>query len=120
MNYIEEFCTYKKLKKNQIGSAVGDNLDNHHVPQKDIAKKNIDGYPKDKNSQSAPSILIDERLHKQITAQQNTNKAVRNQMSPRELLADDARMLREIGVPNNKIQEIINMNKQKYGLTKGK
>ena len=74
---------------------------------------------RNKTSQSAPSILIDERLHKQITAQQNANKVARSQMTPRELLADDTRMLREIGVPNNKIQEIIELNKQKYGLTKG-
>jgi len=36
----------------------------------------------------------------------------------RELLADDVRMLREIGVLNNKIQELIELNKIKYGYKK--
>jgi len=39
-------------------------------------------------------------------------------MTPRELLADDARMLRDIGEPNKQIQEIIKLNKKKYGYTK--
>jgi hypothetical protein len=39
-------------------------------------------------------------------------------MTPRELLADDARMLRTIEVPNNKIIEIIKQNKIKYGFNK--
>jgi len=33
-------------------------------------------------------------------------------------MADDARMLRDIGVPNKQIQEIIKLNKIKYGLKK--
>jgi hypothetical protein len=28
-------------------------------------------------------------------------------------------MLRKIGLPNNKIQELIELNKQKYGFKKG-
>lgn len=51
-------------------------------------------------------------------AEQNANKVARSKMTPRELLTDDVRMLRKYGVPNNKIQEIIQMTKNKYGLTK--
>ncbi len=40
-------------------------------------------------------------------------------MNARELLADDLRMLRSIGVPNNKIKEILELNKKKYGYKKG-
>ncbi|MBD3807475.1 MAG: hypothetical protein IE880_02010 [Epsilonproteobacteria bacterium] len=51
-------------------------------------------------------------------AEQNANKVARSKMTPRELLADDVRMLRKYGVPNSQIILIINMNKAKYGLTK--
>lgn len=39
-------------------------------------------------------------------------------MTPRELLADDVKILRDVGVPNEQIRQIIQMNKDKYGLTK--
>ncbi len=45
-------------------------------------------------------------------------KKLRIKMTPRQLLADDTKMLREIGVPNKQIQEIIELNKIKYGLKK--
>ena len=111
-----EVGEYKKLNDNDV---VGDNLDNHHVPQKDLAKKNKTiNYPKDTNSNTAPAIRVNSRLHKQISAQQTKNKVARSKMTPRELLADDSKMLREIGVPNKQIQEIIELNKIKYGLKK--
>ncbi len=111
-----EVGEFKKLKDNDV---VGDNLDNHHVPQKDLAKKNeTENYPLDKNANTAPAIRIDKEKHKEITILQRKNKEVRSKMTPRQLLADDARMLREIGVPNKQIQEIIELNKIKYGLKK--
>jgi hypothetical protein len=102
---------FKTLKKNDI---VGDKLDNHHVPQKQPAGNTIEGY----DSKTAPAIKIDKKTHDKITAEQNANKVARSKMTPRELLADDVQMLRKHGVPNNKIQEIIQMTKNKYGLTK--
>ena len=111
-----EVGEYKKLKDNDI---VGDNLDNHHVPQKDLAKKNgTENYPTDTSSNTAPAIRIDKDLHREITRRQTRNKVARSKMTPRELLADDARMLRDIGEPNKQIQEIIKLNKKKYGYTK--
>jgi hypothetical protein len=102
---------YKTLKKNDI---VGDGLDNHHVMQSDYGKNNITGY----DPKTAPSIKLDEKTHQKITNAQNANQTARSQMTPRELLADDIKMLRDVGVPNDKIQQIIQMNKAKYGLTK--
>jgi hypothetical protein len=106
---------YKNLTKN---SPVGDGLDNHHVPQKTIAQDVVPGYPQDKTAGSAPAITLTKAEHTYITGQQNANQAARSLMNPRDLLADDARMLREIGVPNDKIQQIIELNKVKYGFNK--
>lgn len=98
---------------------VGDNLDNHHVPQKDLAKKNgTDGYPQDGTASTAPAIRINRETHKQTTRDQMKNKTARSKMTPRELLADDARIMRKHKVPNDKIQEIIELNKIKYGFNK--
>lgn len=99
-------------------SPVGDGLENHHVPQKNIAKDVVLGYPQDKTAGSAPAITLTETEHKLITTAQKANQNARSQMTPRELLADDSCMLRDIGVPNDKIQQIIELNKVKYGFNK--
>jgi len=39
-------------------------------------------------------------------------------MTPRQLLADDSRMLKKHGVPNENIKTIIELNKIKYGYKK--
>ena len=100
------------------GDVVGDQLENHHVPQKAIAKNSVVDYPKDKDAVTAPAIRLSEEDHLLITKLQKANQAQRSKMTARELLADDARMLRSIGVENAKIAQIIEMNKAKYGFTK--
>ncbi len=116
-NYPPEYEVdeYGKLKK---GDVKGDNLENHHVPQKALAKDVVDGYPTDSTASSAPAIRLSKKDHSEITRMQNKNKEARQSMTPRELLADDARMLREIDVPNAQIIEILNQNKIKYGFKK--
>jgi len=86
-------------------SKVGDGLDNHHVPQKSAAKQVIEGY----DQKTAPSIAAPNLDHKQIP----TIKGEYNGTA-RDLLAKDAKDLRNIGVPNERIQTLIDYNKSKY------
>ena len=102
----------------RLGDVVGDGLENHHVPQKAVAKNSISDYPKDKDALTAPAIRLSEEDHLLITKLQRLNQVQRSKMGPRELLADDAKMLRSIGVENVKVTQIIEMNKAKYGLSK--
>ncbi len=102
----------------RAGDIPGDGLQNHHVPQKAVAKNSVPGYPQDKNAASGPALRLEDAEHSRITAMQNANAEARAKMTPRELLADDARMLRSIDVPNDKIQDLIRINKEKYGYGK--
>ncbi len=104
---------YRKLTK---GDVVGDGLENHHLPQKSVAKKIVEGYPQDKNALTAPAIRLPEAQHIAITRLQTLNAEMRAKMTPTQLLADDARMLRDVGVPENSILQILLINKIKYGI----
>jgi hypothetical protein len=84
----------------------GDNLDIHHAPQAHPAKQAIDSYDRS----TAPSMSLPLREHKRIPN-------IRGDYSgnSRDLLANDVRNLRtHTKAPNNKIQELINLTKNKY------
>ena len=83
----------------------GDNLDLHHVPQKNPAGQVIQGY----NPNTAPAIALPERLHEKIPTSRGPYWG-----SARDLLAKDIWDLRNAGVPNNPLKSLINLNKRTY------
>ena len=101
------------VKKYDIGdfndlqkrSQVGDGLDLHHVPQKKPAGQVI----KDYDPKTAPAIALPQGQHKTIPTSKGKYTG-----KPRDLLAKDAQDLRNAGVPNTKVREMINYNKGKY------
>ena len=109
-----EVGTYDGLKK---GDAVGDNLGNHHTPQKAEAKSIVSGYPQDKLAGDAPAIRLPNAEHSKISSLQGQRDTTG--MSARGLLADDIKMLkRETHAPNSSLQKLIEMNKAKYDYLK--
>lgn len=81
-------------------------MDVHHVPQKHPAQQVIKGY----NERTAPSIVIKEKVHRQLPKKKGIYDG-----SPRKLLADDVRDLRNrTSTPNSEIQKLIDYNKTMY------
>lgn len=103
----------KPVQKYEVGdfndlqnrSVVGDGLDLHHVPQKHPAGQVIPGY----DHRRAPAMAVPRPDHKDIPTQRGTYTG-----TPRDLLAKDAKDLRNAGVPTDKVQEIIDFNKRRY------
>ncbi len=93
---------YNDLRKR---SAPKDDLDLHHVPQKHPAGQVIDGY----DPKTGPTIALPKSDHKTIPTKKGTYTG-----TARDQLAKDAKDLRSVGVPNNKVQEVINYNKNKF------
>jgi hypothetical protein len=88
------------------GSAVGDGLDVHHVPQQQPAGQVIDGY----NGKTAPAIAVPEGEHQAIPTEKGEAKK-----GARDQLAKDVRDLRnKTNAPKSKIKELIKKNKQQY------
>lgn len=111
---IESASDLKKgLKKYEVGdfddlqkrSEVGDDLDLHHVPQKHPAAQKIENY----DSKKGPAIAIPKKIHKSIPTIKGISSG-----SARDQLAKDARNLRNAEVPNEKVKEVIDYNKNKY------
>ncbi|MGG4610819.1 RHS family protein, partial [Providencia sp. Me31A] len=124
-----------ELLKNQIGkewdvgdysvlrdSVVGHNLglDAHHVGQKALMKNLV----KDYDPQTAPAILVTKEGHT-IRRDEIVGVVSRSRINPntgevftdpRSLMARDIRELRRVypEVPNKKLQELIQLNKDKY------
>ena len=94
---------------------VGDGLENHHAPQKALARNTVPGYPQDALSRSGPAIRLTKAEHDAISSMQKANEAARRAMTPNQLMADDVRMLRTLKVPNAQIQKLIDMYRTKYG-----
>ena len=110
-----EVDTYGNLQKNDV---TNDKLGNHHVPQKALAKIIIKGYPQDANALDAPAIRLPDSEHSIITKLQSKNKEARSKMTATELLQNDIDMLREhTNAPEESINKLIEMNKEKYGIT---
>ena len=87
-------------------SEVGDNLDIHHVPQSQPASQTVEGYDKG----TAPAIALPKGEHQAISPEKG--EATR---TPRDQLAKDVKDLRNhTNAPNSKIQEVIQINKDKY------
>jgi hypothetical protein len=113
-----EVDTYENLSKTD---RVNDKLGNHHTPQKAPAKVTVGGYPQDIKAGSAPAIRLPEAEHARITSEQAKNAAKRQKMTPRQLLADDIRLLRKhTNAPNSSLQKLIDMNKKNYNYNKPK
>lgn len=85
----------------------GDNLDIHHVPQGQPAKKPIHGY----DYSNAPGIALPNAEHQRIP----TSKGATTAGSPRQQLAKDIRDLRNYtNAPNSSLQQLIQYNKLLY------
>ncbi len=97
-----EIGEFKDLKKR---SGVGDGLDVHHVPQKHAANQLIENY----DPQTGSAITVPQTMHRGIPTKKGNVQG-----TARQQLAKDARDLRNAGVPNNKVQQMINFVKQKY------
>jgi hypothetical protein len=100
----------------RAGDEVGDGLQNHHVPQKAIARDTVPGYPQDALAETGPAIRLTDADHGRINALQRANRAARQAMTPEQLLNDDVRMLRSIGVPEDRIAQLVQMSREKYGI----
>lgn len=94
--------TFEELQKK---STVGDGLDLHHVPQKKPAAQVIEGY----DPKTAPAIAIPNSQHKNIPTKKGLYDG-----TARDQLSKDAKDLINAGVPNNKVKEVIDYNKNKY------
>jgi hypothetical protein len=90
-----EVGEYGDLQKR---SEAGDGLDLHHVPQKHPAAQVIPGYDKLKGT----AIALRQEIHRMIPTIRGTYDG-----TARDLLATDAKNLRQIGVGNNFVQQII-------------
>lgn len=109
-----EVDTYDNLR---AGDQVGDGLQNHHVPQKAVARDKVDGYPQDKMAGDAPAIRLPDAEHTAVNRAQRGRDTT--ELSDRDLLADDIRQLRQnTNAPNSSLKELIELNKEKYGLEK--
>jgi RHS repeat-associated protein len=108
---LYEVGTYKDLKN---GDIVGDGLENHHVPQKAIAKTKIRGYDEDE----APAIRLRSEEHSLVSSLQR-DRVRENDLSgwsASDLVNDDLEMLRDIGVPDKHLRELEDLIWEKYRL----
>ena len=97
---------YNRLKGLQAG------LDAHHVGQKALMKKLISNY----NWRTGPSILIPKSGHTLRSSAGIVKRSTKGIQSARDLLARDIKELRRVypNIPNNALQELIQLNKQMY------
>lgn len=102
---VGEYNTLKKMAK-------GTGLDAHHVGQQAVMKKMVSGY----DPKTAPAILVPKLGHtKNLPGKGIVNRSTRNVTTPRNVIARDALELRRVyQVPNKQIQQLIQMNKDKY------
>lgn len=88
-------------------SIKGDGLDIHHVSQSKPASQLIEGYERSK----APAIALPSAEHKAIPTLRGTNTAG----TARQQLAKDIKDLRKYtNTPNNKLKQLIDLNKETY------
>jgi hypothetical protein len=86
-------------------STIGDGLDIHHVPQSHPASQVIPNY----NSNTAPAIALPEAIHDTIPRMRGSYEG-----TPRDLLANDLWNLRQAGVPNDSLRQLIDLNRNTY------
>ncbi|HZH39148.1 MAG TPA: RHS repeat-associated core domain-containing protein [Bacillales bacterium] len=109
-----EVDTYDNLSARDV---KGDGLENHHVPQKALARTQVPGYTQMLPAGDAPAIRLPSVEHRLITTLQIQNKATRSQLTATQLVQEDIDMLRRhTNAPESAIQQLINMNQQKYGI----
>ncbi|MFP1830935.1 RHS repeat-associated core domain-containing protein, partial [Lonsdalea quercina] len=110
--------SYEDLRDSVKGQDLG--LDAHHVGQKAVMKDLVEGY----DPKTAPSILVPKEGHTRVLNNEigvvsrskiNPNTGLPF-TSPRDVIARDVRELRRVysDVPNSKLQELIQLNKDKY------
>ena len=96
---------------NQIKGKVS-GLDAHHVGQQAAMKKLVPGY----DSATAPSILVPKVGHTIKGPTGIVSRSTKGLTNARDVIARDIRELRRVypDVPNSKLQELIQMNKNLY------
>jgi RHS repeat-associated protein len=103
---IWEVGEYKDIRGVESG------LDAHHVGQQAVMKRLVPGY----DPATAPSILVPKVGH--TIGSGVVSRSTSGINSVRQLVARDVRELRRVygprGIPNESIQQLINMNKAKY------
>ena len=87
-------------------------MDAHHVGQKAVMEELIPGY----DPANAPSILVPKVGHTRIGLNGIVSRSTEGFTSARDVIARDIRELRRVypDVPNSKLQELIQMNKDMY------
>jgi len=88
-------------------------LDSHHVGQKALMKKLVDGY----DPNTAPSILVPKVGHTVKKGNLGVvSRSTKGLDTPRQVLARDIKELRRVypEIPNSKLRELIDMNKALY------
>lgn len=104
-NFVEKYevGTFDNL---QSRSKVGDGLDIHHAPQKHPAGQAIDGY----DPKTAPSIALPSKEHKSLSTVKGDYSG-----NARSQLAKDVKDMRSnTNVPNQNLQDLIQLNKDMY------
>ena len=91
-----EIGTYNDLKNRSL---VGDGFDLHHFPQDHIANKLFPGHTRG----SGLSIALPKKMHQGIPKLTGTFSG-----SPRDFMAREIRNMRNAGVPNEPIMELMN------------
>jgi hypothetical protein len=102
---VGEYATLAK-------SAKGSGLDAHHVGQSKIMQKLVPEF----DHATAPAILVSKFGHRKIKPGLGiVNRSTKEIMNVRSLIARDALELRRVyKVPNERLIELIQMNKTKY------
>ncbi|MEF1257239.1 RHS repeat-associated core domain-containing protein, partial [Vibrio sp. M260112] len=87
-------------------------LDAHHVGQKALMKKFVDGY----DPATAPAILVPKVGHTIKGPNGIVSRSTKGIDNARQLLARDIKELRRVysDVPNSQLQKLIKMNKEMY------
>jgi RHS repeat-associated protein len=108
-----QWLVHNQCRPNDVGpanvlratSTVGDGLDIHHVPQSHPASQVIPRY----NPGTAPAIALPEAVHGTIPRLRGAYVG-----TPRDLLANDLWNLRQAGVPNASLRQLIDLNRNTY------
>ncbi|WP_425549822.1 RHS repeat domain-containing protein, partial [Chitinophaga oryziterrae] len=93
---------FKDLEKNSVS---GDKLDLHHVPQAHAANQIIPGYTR----ATGTAVALNEKVHRLIPRLKGSYLG-----SARELLARDAQNMRQVAVPREVIQWIVDLAKKQH------
>lgn len=121
--FVSEKCVYvhngeghENSGKYEVGPYKGIRgkrwLDAHHVGQKAVMKKFVEGY----DPKTAPCINVPKIGHTILGPRGIVSRSTKGIKSARQLLARDIRELRRVypKIPNSALRELIDMNKKMY------